>query len=106
MKREKGEVKKKEERKREGEMKREKGREGERKMKKEKGREGERKMKKELARRAGIYAARKADFGCPLDDGEVGYDPRLPVDAPAAPLKACRRALYFLRFLGLFEFFT
>ena len=85
---------KKEERKREGEMKREKGR------------EGERKMKKELARRAGIYAARKADFGCPLDDGEVGYDPRLPVDAPAAPLKACRRALYFLRFLGLFEFFT
>ena len=44
---------KKEERKREGEMKREKGR------------EGERKMKKELAQRAGIYAARKADFGCP-----------------------------------------
>ena len=64
MKREKGEVrKKKEERKREGEMKREKGR------------EGERKMKKGLAQRAGIYAARKADFGCPLDDGRSVMTP-------------------------------
>ena len=45
----------------------------------------------------------KADFGCPLDDEEIGYDTCLPMDAPEVPLKACRRVLlFFLEFLDFY----